>query len=266
VTIGVGKEYIDYNGISRSYNEAASALAYRYTLGGDRFILISDIEPNRQTIKAFDRLQETRLMDAIKSGNPAQINELTEYMFLPNETEDLHACRVYALSVMVSIALEAERLGLVSDVFLSGADINSFFLERSSKNILKKVREACLSLSQMIGNQQNSSQRSVFEKTVRLIEEHISDVDLSADRICEALHFSPSYFRTLFKKETGMSFGAYLTQIRMEKAKQLLFETNEKGYLIAKKVGFSDPHYFSFCFKKYFHVTPKEMREKGRGC
>ena len=75
--------------------------------------------------------------------------------------------------------------------------------------------------------------------------------------------FAPGYFSTLFKKETGESFSRYLTQIRMEKAKELLEQTALKNYEIAEKVGFSDPHYFGISFKKMTGKTPTEYaREK----
>ena len=119
VTIGAGKEHTGYGGISNSYSEAVSALTYRHMLGGNQIIYISDIEPNRHPVRTFDRLQETSLIDAIKSGDNAQISEITEHLLLSGGTGDIHELRVYALSMMVSVALEAERLGFSAAPFLS---------------------------------------------------------------------------------------------------------------------------------------------------
>ena len=262
VTIGVGKRYEGYGGISLSYNEAVSVLAYRHTLGGNRVILIRDIEPNHQPIRFFDRLQETLLIDAIKSGDIAQINDLTERLLLSGTADDMRGLRVYAMAMMVSVALEAERWGFSADLSLSESMANVF---ANTDDLCGVVRKACVTLSQMIGNQFKSSQRDIFDKTIQFLEERVSDAELSANTVCSELHYSPSYFRALFKKEAGISFGAYLTRVRMEKAKRLLLDTELKGYLIAKQVGFSDPHYFSFCFKKYFRMSPREMRSAHRG-
>jgi two-component system response regulator YesN len=264
VTIGVGNEYIGYDGISCSYNEADSALAYRRMLGKNRLIFISDVESNRQPVKSFDHYYEMLLIKAIKTGDIQQIDDLIGYLLLSDWAGDINGQCVFALSMMVSVAQEAVRLGFSADSCLSGSMIETVFRRISADGLCDDVRETCLRLSRLVGSQQQTSQRGIFEKTVRFLEEHMSETDLSVEDVCGELHYSLSYFRSLFKKEAGLSFGAFLTRMRMEKAKQYLLDTELKSYLIARQVGFSDPHYFSFCFKKYFGVSPKEIREANR--
>ena len=67
-------------------------------------------------------------------------------------------------------------------------------------------------------------------------------------------------FSSIFKKETGKSFVAYLTGYRMEKAARMLVETSEKSYMIAKSVGYTDPNYFSYVFKRQYGVSPSKYR------
>ena len=71
---------------------------------------------------------------------------------------------------------------------------------------------------------------------------------------------SNSYFSTVFKKKTGKSFIGYLTDYRMDQASRLLIETNDKSYMIAKQVGYTDPNYFSYVFKRRFGVSPSRYR------
>ena len=96
----------------------------------------------------------------------------------------------------------------------------------------------------------------VFKK-IRLND---SDETLSVETICRELGVSAAYFSTVFKKETGQAFIQYLTDIRMQKAAELLCEKDMKTYLIAKKVGYSDPNYFSYVFKKKFGVSPSKYK------
>ena len=74
---------------------------------------------------------------------------------------------------------------------------------------------------------------------------------------------SSSYFSSVFKKETGKSFVSYLTDYRLDRALVLLMEKQEKTYVIANMVGYSDPNYFSYVFKKKYGMSPsKYMFEK----
>ena len=69
-----------------------------------------------------------------------------------------------------------------------------------------------------------------------------------------------TYFSTIFKKETGKTFISFLTDYRMEKAVELLMTTNDKTYIIAEKVGYADPNYFSYAFKKQYSMSPSKYR------
>lgn len=97
-------------------------------------------------------------------------------------------------------------------------------------------------------------------KAEEYVRSNYANEGLSLDDICEALGVSNSYFSTIFKKETGNSFVGYLTDYRMERASRLLIETNEKSYIIARSVGYTDPNYFSYVFKRKFGVSPSKYR------
>ncbi len=71
------------------------------------------------------------------------------------------------------------------------------------------------------------------------------------------LKVTPEYAGSIFSKETGKSFSLFLRDVRMEKAKKLIKNTDDKIYEIAYKTGYSDVKYFCRVFKEYTGVSAK---------
>ncbi len=86
--------------------------------------------------------------------------------------------------------------------------------------------------------------------------------ELTLACVAERVHMHPNYFGNLFKKKTGVSYLAYLTGVRMEKAKELLDNPNLKVYEVCQIVGYYSPKHFSKVFKKHVNMTPNEYRER----
>ncbi len=110
--------------------------------------------------------------------------------------------------------------------------------------------------------------KDFIEKTLKYIDKHLSDSNLSLKWIAENyLYMNVDYLSKQFVKQTGYKFSHYLTSKRIEKAKQLLLESStEKIYIIAEQVGCgNNPQYFSQIFKKYTGITPTEYIKKMDG-
>ena len=76
---------------------------------------------------------------------------------------------------------------------------------------------------------------------------------------------SNSHFCTIFSQEMGVTFTEYLTELRMNRAKELLRTTQMRSSDIAYAVGYNDPHYFSYLFKKHTGMTPRDFRREAQG-
>lgn len=84
---------------------------------------------------------------------------------------------------------------------------------------------------------------------------------ISIISLADMVNLTPAYLCVLFRQKYGMTINEYMTQIRMEKAKELLGETQLHLYEICYQVGYLSPAYFSRLFKKYTGQTPKEWRD-----
>lgn len=102
--------------------------------------------------------------------------------------------------------------------------------------------------------------RDVVNEVIAYIDEHFSDEELSLNTVASHVNFSPNHFSAVFRQETGQTFIKYLTDLRLEKAKELLLSTSKKSNEIGLMVGYKDPHYFSFLFKKTFGMTTTQYR------
>lgn len=98
-------------------------------------------------------------------------------------------------------------------------------------------------------------------EAVRMIEREYAN-DLSLELLAERVYLSPSYLSYLFKKQQGVSINKFITQYRMNKAKEQLLTTNRKVVDIAPSVGYANIPYFISLFKSHFGKTPAQFREE----
>jgi len=136
-------------------------------------------------------------------------------------------------------------------------------INRESKDAIRSAVNE-LEKAGYIRRRQTDSAGQTVEAAKEYIRQHYAESDLSVEKLCAYLHLSSTYFSTLFKRETGTSFTAYVTTVRMEAAAEAIRGTEEKTYLIAQRCGYEDPNYFSYVFKRHFGVTPTKYRSEGK--
>lgn len=100
----------------------------------------------------------------------------------------------------------------------------------------------------------------VVSEVISYIEKNYTDDELSLNTLAAHVNFSPNHLSAIFKAQTGQPFIKYLTDYRMNAAKELLVTTSKKSNEIGLMVGYKDPHYFSYTFKKTQGMTPTQYR------
>jgi two-component system response regulator YesN len=100
----------------------------------------------------------------------------------------------------------------------------------------------------------------LIQQAKKYIDSHYMDADISLNEVSAQVYLSPSHFSVVFGQEMGETFKEYLTGIRIRKAKELLRTTSLRSYEIALEVGYNDPHYFSYLFRKNTGLSPTEFR------
>lgn len=106
----------------------------------------------------------------------------------------------------------------------------------------------------------HSRHHAIIRKAKDYITEHYQRADISLQSVASHVYMSPNHFSTVFSQGSGTTFIEYLTSVRIQRAKHLLVESDMRCSDITYEAGYSDPHYFSFIFKKQTGMSPREYR------
>jgi two-component system response regulator YesN len=118
-------------------------------------------------------------------------------------------------------------------------------------------------VKQISGIQKKSAYSLVVIKALKMIDERYND-GINLDEISSALHITPEYLSSIFTKEVGQTYTAFMKELRINKAKQLLTCSELKTFEIAKAVGYPDAKYFSRVFKDVTGLSPGDYQRLHR--
>ena len=110
----------------------------------------------------------------------------------------------------------------------------------------------------------NHERGIILHQAKAYIDSHFTDPELQMSKIANRFSVSPSHFSTVFRQEVGETFRDYLSNIRINRAKELLRTTNLKCSEVAYQSGYNDSHYFSFIFKKKTGLPPQQFRAQSQ--
>ena len=280
---GIGSVVERVSEISASFDMASKAFATRYfnhesrivtfdpkMYEADHIVSADDRDPG-------DRREDKDIEFSAIDINDASRNMLLEYLRTGDEADAGYFASEY-LDQVGGSALESLlfRQYLVMDVYFTVAgfvtdlgfakeDIEAPDSAMSMAQSIDKVRDFCRRIVSSAMELRNSSSRNkykdVAETAVAYIEEHYMDEDLSLNTLAEHVRFSPNHLSMIFSQQMGVTFSKYLIEYRIGKAKEALKCTSMKSSEIALEVGYRDPHYFSYMFKKITGQTPTQYRE-----
>lgn len=266
ITAVIGPSAERLGEIPKSYRSAEALLRRNLSLGLHQ-ILSSDAD-----FEDFN-FDESGLLDLI--GDPLTIRLryaakkdidviIQGYMDVLNDDANENSLLEYYIlgEIIVASSKIVEELGgRIKEIIpfnLNRFEINDIL---SSREIFyQKIKTLLDAVIDFRDSQQGGKYQAMILKAKDYIDRHYMDEDISLHTVASHVNFSQNHFSTIFSQETGGNFIEYLTKVRIEKAKELLINSNLKSADIAYEVGFSDPHYFSFIFKKNTGISPREFR------
>lgn len=260
VTIGVGTECEKLSDIRISYEKAGIAIKNGFLLNGNRVIEFGALRIEDTSGEIFPFKLKNDLFIYLRLADGDKINATLDQIYDSLKGKRLPIDYVYILyTELLSMCFSslAERGVRNEDVF--GADFFPFqdiVRIRTIEEVHAYVRGIYGRMEQYLANNTKANSSKIINRAKEYIDQNYNRSGLVIEEIASSVFYHPSYLRFLFKKETGMTVGEYLTQVRMAKAKELLKNRGLRCVDVATMVGYSDATYFSKCFKKFFKISP----------
>ena len=275
---GIGQPVAGLRELEESFREAERALAARFTMELNRIISVEDIRMAQNVdtlddieITSFGEIEKTRTMleKFLNNGAEDEIDEFVDVYIneLPEENLKSVLMRQYiimdAYIVMMSFCEKIE--GIEGEMQAQSEELKNSMKTSQTleeiKNYIRMLLKKIIGVRDTISGRRYSDIIEIAKDQIR--KTYMSD-EISLNTIAAEVGMSPSYFSSIFSKEMGKTFVEYLTEIRMDRAKELLMCSSMKTSEIGYEVGYKDPHYFSYIFKKTQNCTPKEFRARGK--
>ena len=267
VLTAIGKTVEHLSQLSISYEDAKKILQAGNVSKENKIISSEDISDNENTngdtLLNFE--EGDPLVDKLKYAAKGDIQKIIEdSMELIKKNPDQFS--VFASYLLVDLIFAVSKL--VEKLGGNIKELNPDILQRkfiddavSDEARFTKTLEQVLNFAlEFRDSKMTGKYGSVILKAKQFIEENYADQNTTLTTVAEAVCLSPNHFSTIFSQECKTTFIEYLTNVRLENAKRLMRETDMKGYDIAYECGFSDPHYFSYIFKKNTGLSPREYK------
>ena len=260
VTVGIGSSKNQIAEISQSFVEA---LVNAQNPAGENKSGLNRAVEQAELLKVDKSAVEIYLRSGAKNG----FDEFFQAYLGPLGKTALKSnlIRNYIfVDVILAIAKLVNDLG--GDVDQVIPELNSIETIMSNINSIEQLREQIHKILSSALTYRDSRPNGQYKNLIRQAKEYLercyTDPELSLNAVAAQANLSASHFSVVFSQETGQTFKEYLTEIRINKAKELLRMTSLRAADIAYQVGYNDPHYFSSVFKKNTGLSPIEFRSQ----
>jgi len=267
--VAVGTPVARLSGLHQCYAEVSHALAFRHLIPRQHVLTTDLLRQNRDENESYSSLDSGKLDPVlitgfVEKGLVEEVGDFVSDFFddLGNNTESMMfrhylilSVRIQALSAIRGLGIDGQVLAQrlpPAEIDLSGEELKTYF------------RDVLYSAIRLRDEETQKQSGSLVSSALQYIDQHYTEESISLNSVAKAINVSTNYLSAIFSQSVGQSFVEYLTQKRMTRAKQFLRQSNRRAGEIAAEVGYKDPRYFSFVFKKTQGCTPREYRAGDR--
>ena len=267
--VAAGKPVERLSRLSQCYQGVNHNFAYRFMVPGLHVLTEETLGSyvNAQGENRLDGVDSSQLnpeiiKDFLTKGSSGEIQEFVQ-SYLQNMSKALESrmfrdyvvlhIRFTTIMYLESIGVSKEEYsqkieGKYQDMNIKASQVGAYFVDILRAAV--DIRDA----------KSKSQGTSAMKKVLDFIDQNCYNENFSLNDVAEAVNMSANYLSATFSQSMQKTFVEYVTGKRMERAKKLLRETDRSSGEIAQEVGYKDPHYFSYVFKKNQGCSPREYR------
>ncbi len=271
---GIGITVERLSELKACFEKANRAYAYRYLRERNQFVtsdmpkgpgmVDEELTLGALNVKNLERKAVERFLATGLLGEVSDFVDEYFYSLGEQNVQSMLFRQYIVMDAYITTAGTLEKLGyetkaLVEECgdFKTMADV--FNTIEQTTDYLKHVLSVAIRFRDKVSQKKYVQ---LLEDAKEYIWENFQNEDISLNTVAASVNLSPNHFSTIFSQEMGQTFIEYLTNVRMEKAKELLRNSNMRTWEIASQVGYRDAHYFSYLFKKTQECTPREYKGK----
>ena len=266
---GIGTPVNRLREIPASFEDASHAFAHRYLVAEscilDSSLLMQEGAAEHEDFRISavnpEQIDRAKMQEFLRTGDLDEVVYFVDEFFgkLDGGAMKSRIFRQYiTMDAYFSIADFLKGLGLQKDE-IEAPDQDSSILqdEKSAMDYIVRIMNKALVLRE---KKASSRYEDVVSEVIHYIEDNYAQEELSLNLLASHVNFSPNHLSMIFSQQTGQTLIRYLTDYRMNRAKELLRCSSKKSSVISMEVGYKDPHYFSYLFKKTQGMTPTQYR------
>ncbi|AOT72025.1 helix-turn-helix domain-containing protein [Geosporobacter ferrireducens] len=262
IAIGVGNIYKNIIDVKESYKDAKKSLK-RKVYEKDREHKVE----NKESLYLFELSIIDKIIEEVNNNEQNKVNTLLQVLeanFNKDEYEDEEVApmfiKLFTELEQTAIESEMDPAQVVEGGFES-VDVNRLLKKEGKRYLVQLVTKICNNIIVYNLSGVAEKQQKRMEQMLKYIEENFHK-DISLNDLADYMDLSFAYVSRIFKEYTKVGYVDYINKLRIDKARELLDNTELTVKEIGFRVGYNNMQSFFRTFKKFNNLTPTQYRDK----
>lgn len=262
VSVCIGGVCTDCKTVSQLFERAQYVLNTSLFQKNNRIVFADDVQANKNLFDYSFLEMEEEIVALMEHFSESDLLAFVDKYYSSDYIYDTISLKAITTSIISIIQVEFMKINenfanVFGNEYVIWEKLANF---ESILDIRQWITNIIRSVCLFVKNKKSSRHIKTIARIKEIIDEEYAAINSVSD-IASKLYISTVHANQLFKKYTGETIFDYLTNYKIERAKEFLREENSRVYEVAEKVGYKSKTYFSALFKEYTGMTPREFRE-----